>query len=303
MDDVKISVRAAYDAQRLRVQTGLRIVILHKKRLGMEVPGAKSSLDNEDYTLLDTLSNDLADTYGVNGNLPPINRFSGRGLLLSYSEALAMHNYVTLLEYERKAMSSLQSVIAGIPIYERFFSKVVGCDAAMAGALITEIDITKAEYPSSIHRYCGLDVVHTKAQGGKIVQLETGEGRCTRKDHLVRREYVDGNGITRTRYCLAFKPWLKARLLTNLAPAMIEQGSQYASVYFGYKSRLANNEKYKNTTKAHRHYMAVRYMIKRFLTDMHIAWRTVEGLPVKEDYAATKLGVKSTEGRMVVSIS
>ena len=44
-------------------------------------------------------------------------------------------------------------------------------------------------------------------------------------------------------------------------------------------------------TKQHRHNMALRYMIKRFLVDLHLVWRAIEGLPVHEEYSVAKLGM------------
>lgn len=41
--------------------------------------------------------------------------------------------------------------------------------------------------------------------------------------------------------------------------------------------------------------MAIRYMIKMFLKDLWVAWRTLEGLPVTPDYAEAKLGMKHGE--------
>ena len=38
--------------------------------------------------------------------------------------------------------------------------------------------------------------------------------------------------------------------------------------------------------------MAIRYMIKRFLADLHVVWRTQEGLSVSVPYSEAKLGMK-----------
>lgn len=46
----------------------------------------------------------------------------------------------------------------------------------------------------------------------------------------------------------------------------------------------------------HRKNMAIRYMVKVFLKDLWVAWRTLEGLPVTPDYAEAKLGLKHGGG-------
>ncbi len=48
-------------------------------------------------------------------------------------------------------------------------------------------------------------------------------------------------------------------------------------------------------TPGHRKNMAIRYMVKMFLKDLWVAWRTLEGLPVTPDYAEAKLGLKHGE--------
>jgi hypothetical protein len=41
---------------------------------------------------------------------------------------------------------------------------------------------------------------------------------------------------------------------------------------------------------AHRHQAAIRYMVKQFLKSMHVAWRQLEGLPLREPYPVEKQG-------------
>lgn len=46
---------------------------------------------------------------------------------------------------------------------------------------------------------------------------------------------------------------------------------------------------YKKLTPVHIHKMSIRYMIKRLLVALYVKWRTLEGLPVTEEYAVRKL--------------
>jgi hypothetical protein len=43
-------------------------------------------------------------------------------------------------------------------------------------------------------------------------------------------------------------------------------------------------------TKAHMHNKAMRYMVKRFLADLYVQWRTIRGLTVRPPYAEEYLG-------------
>ena len=40
--------------------------------------------------------------------------------------------------------------------------------------------------------------------------------------------------------------------------------------------------------------MAMRYMAKRFLVDLHAKWRALEGLEVTQEYAVRKLGMDTS---------
>jgi len=47
---------------------------------------------------------------------------------------------------------------------------------------------------------------------------------------------------------------------------------------------------WKDCTKAHRSAAAIRKMMKQFLTDLYVNWRTIDGLPVRPPYSEEKLG-------------
>jgi hypothetical protein len=78
-----------------------------------------------------------------------------------------------------------------------------------------------------------------------------------------------------------------------LASSFLRVGENpYGTIYANYKHRLEHHEKHKEKSKGHRHNMAMRYMIKRFLCDLYVHWRTLEGLPVSLEYHEGKLGHK-----------
>jgi hypothetical protein len=49
-------------------------------------------------------------------------------------------------------------------------------------------------------------------------------------------------------------------------------------------------EKAKKSKKGHRHRMALRFMVKQFLLQLHTAWRKIEGYPATLAYSQKKLG-------------
>ena len=92
---------------------------------------------------------------------------------------------------------------------------------------------------------------------------------------------------------ISFNPFLKTKLSGVLGASFLKSKNElYATSYYEYKERLENHVDHKNKTKGHRHNMAIRYMIKRFLADLHVVWRTQEGLSVSVPYSEAKLGMK-----------
>jgi len=49
---------------------------------------------------------------------------------------------------------------------------------------------------------------------------------------------------------------------------------------------------WKDCTPGHKNQAAIRYMMKMFLRDLYVAWREIEGLPVRPPYEDDYLGRK-----------
>jgi len=127
--------------------------------------------------------------------------------------------------------------------------------------------------------YAGLDVA------------PDGCARSKRKEHLRKTEYLSKDGNIKTKKGITFNPFLKAKLLGVLGPSFLKSKSLYAEFYYGYKNRLISHPKHKEKSDMHRHNMANRYMIKRFIVDLYVEWRKLEGLPVSGEYAEEKLSI------------
>ena len=148
----------------------------------------------------------------------------------------------------------------------------------MSAVVISQFDIHKAEYPSSLHAYAGLDVVN-------------GKGRSRQKEHLVDQTYLDAQGKEQTKKGISFNPFVKTKLVGVLGSSFIKSGGPYREVYDNYKHRLQHMPAHAEKSKGHIHNMSVRYMVKRFLTDLYKVWRELEGLPVAPEYSEAKLGI------------
>lgn len=277
--DLKTIVRGAYDLQKLRIQVGNRIAGNFKAKLG-QLPGhSEEEMEKDTQLVLKILRESYKKITDGISTFPRQASFKGDEVISDYTELCLLAQYFDLEKDEKAHFNRMGNVLKEFPIYNEFLLGVRGVGAAMAGVIISEFDITKAEYPSSMWKYAGLDV-------------SGGTGRSRKKEHLVESTYLDKEGKKQTKMGISFNPWLKTKLVGVLAGSFIKTGSNpYSEIYYNYKNRLENMPAHVDKTKGHRHAMAMRYMIKRFLVDLHREWRTIEGLPVAEEYSVAKLGM------------
>ena len=276
-ENIKTMVRGFYDLQKLRMQMGNRVVGNFKAKLGQEPGESEDELSPDAKLILNNLRASYRRiTDGV--KRVSIKNFKGDAVIGDYADFILAQSYFDIEASETRGFNSLEKLLDDFPIYTEFLKDIRGVGPAMAGIIISEIDITKAEYPSSIHKYAGLDVVK-------------GEGRSRKKHHLEESTYIDKEGKEQKKMGITFNPFLKTKLIGVLGTSFLRSASEYREHYDNYKNRLENAPAHKQKTKGHRHNMAVRYMVKRFLIDLYVNWRTLEGLPVAKEYSEAKLGI------------
>jgi hypothetical protein len=223
--------------------------------------------------------------------------FTGDELITDKTEYALMRHYTNLMQEEEMQFDDLGESLALFPIWTEFLSKIRGIGPAMGGVIVSEIDIHEAKYPSSLWKYAGLDVVAVEKDGQTVY-----EGRSRRKDHLVKRTYINREGVEAERDSITFTPFLKTKLVGVLATSFLRsKNPEYTKIYLDYKNRLDNHPAHKDKMKAHKHRMALRYMMKRFLVDLYNAWRPLEGLPVAPEYSEAKLGMIHHGGAVPLS--
>ena len=280
MSNLKTIVRGAYDIQKNRIQTGNRLVGNFKAKLGQAPSEKEDTIDKEGQTvLLELRKSHKLLTEGV-AAFPRQATFKGDEVISDYTELCLVDNYLELEQQEKNHFKRLGHILKDYPIYNNFLHGVTGIGPAMAGVIISEIDITKAEYPSSLHKYAGLDVA------------ADGQGRSRRPEHLEDSEYEAKDGTIKTKKGITFNPFLKTKLVGVLGSSFLKQSPdkcEYRKVYDDYKHRLEHMDAHKEKSKGHRHNMAIRYMIKMFLIDLYNEWRALEGLPVAPTYTEAKL--------------
>jgi hypothetical protein len=152
------------------------------------------------------------------------------------------------------------------PLWKPFLSEVKGCGEAMAAVIISEFDINIATTVSKLWAFSGL------APG---------------RDRKVKGQKCP------------FNQFLRSKLCGVLGPSFLKSNSPYRQFYDDMKHRLeskdwgtaSKNPTDKSRPKAgHQHKAANRYMVKMFLKDLYVAWRTLEGLPVRPPYEQEYLG-------------
>lgn len=278
MSNIKTMVRGAYDIQQLRVQMGNRIVGNFKAKLGQEPSKPEKELGKEEIAILNMLRRQYKKiTDGVKV-FPRQKQFKGDEVISTYTELCLLRSYIRVEEDEDMLFSMLKQVLLDYPIYTEWLVDVKGVGERMAGVLISEIDISRARYPSSLWKYAGLDVADDR------------QGRSRRAEHLIDVEYLDKDKKPATRKSITFNPFLKTKLVGVLAKSFLRcNNERYREIYDNYKNRLENHPDHVEKTKGHRHNMAMRYMIKQFLVDLYKVWRVLEGLPIAPSYQEAKL--------------
>lgn len=281
-NDLKVMVRGAYDLQKLRIQMGNRIVVNFKAKLGQKPSESEEeSLTDEDKSTLELLRKTYKKMMDGLKLMPSISKFKGNEIISSYTEFCLLAQYMDLEAAENRHFRKLEQVLLEFPVYTQFLAEVRGVGPAMAGVIISEIDIEKSKYSSSIWKYCGLDVA------------EDGKARSMRKEHLVEVEYTNKDGEIKTKKSITFNPFIRTKLLGVLGASFLRGGNEkYVTIYKNYKHRLENHIRYQDVSKGHRHNMAIRYMIKMFIIELYENWRRIEGLEVHNPYHEAKLGLK-----------
>jgi len=192
-----------------------------------------------------------------------------------------------LHKLELNALGDVRRTLKKFPIYDAWLKDQRGIGPTLAGVILAEIDISRSETVSQLWSYCGLAVVDGKSQ---------------------RR--VKGQKAN-------FNPWLKSKMVQIAADCMIKSNSPWREYYDNYKHRkqhtvvepcmacdgkhVIKKDECNNCdggkkpapwgrSDAHRHRAAMRYMVKMFLAELFVQWRTLKNLPVPEPYKESVLG-------------
>ena len=204
-------------------------------------------------------------------------------------------------EQEKSAKKNLKERLKRFPVYTEYLLNVKGVGDIAAGHIIGNINIHEATTVSKIWQYCGLNP--GMVRGKKRVEDKKGNVTFETTDTMIRGDKLTAGFVS------PFNKNLRTALVGVLADGFIKQQNFYCmEFYYPYKARLEQEEnevlhrkskgkpeelyKWKEVSKRHRDRAAKRYMIKMFLKDLYVAWRELEGLPVRAPYQEEYLGHK-----------
>jgi hypothetical protein len=207
------------------------------------------------------------------------------------------------VELGEKLFKQIAEIIHKEPLWTDFLDNVKGCGESMSAVILSEFDIEKAGTVSNLWSFAGLNpgmVRGKKKKAGSIVVTDT---------------MVRGDKKTPGFLC-PFNQFLRSKLCGVLGSSFLKCKSvPYSIYYYQEKTRLENSDvivkehprkkdlkkdiapkeravKWRDAYLDHRHKAAIRKMIKMFLQDLYVAWRTIEGLEVRKPYAEEFLGKK-----------
>lgn len=303
---------ALYDMQKLRIASGNRLYQIFKDKsdadstIKDEIEKEKQK-ETDSEEVLDAKANEILKTvnseykeltaYMVDNNktiasaLKKIETIK----ILTKTDYSMVKAYNLLLESEESYKKVLTDNIKDHPVYVGFLANVKGCGPMMSANILAYLDPYKARHASSFRKYAGLDVVATKDKDGNPVLDSEGNmvthGR--KMGDTEDYEYTDKNGNKAIKKGLTYNPKLKSKLIGVLASGMIKaKDPVYTKIYYDYKLRLENHPKHREKSAAHRNNMALRYMIQKFLSNLWVYWRELEGLEVTLPYEVDKLGMR-----------
>jgi hypothetical protein len=190
-----------------------------------------------------------------------------------------------ILQCESDLEKEIGKKVKTHPMWKAFFDNVSGCGPCLAAVILTEIDIHKATTVSKIWQFAGLNP--GMVSGKKWKKKKDGT-----RELVVANEQVRGDKKTEGYVC-PYNQFLRAKLCGVLGGSFLKCGSEYRKYYDNMRHRLesmnwgtpSKNPGDKDNPRAgHQHKAAIRYMVKMFIRDLYIAWRTVEGLEVRPPY-------------------
>lgn len=237
---IKKATQLAYDKQVERIQLSNKITRKYKAQKQLDTGEKKNPI------------------YGVEEDNPLLQNLLNQKEELPEEEKTLLEKYLLKQKEEEEAFDCIKPLIQQTKIFQEYLSKFPGFQTGIIGVLIGWLDIQRAKYPSSFWNYAGLTPPKT-----------------TKKSESTVKSFQDLPKEVGSTH----NPFVKAKIIGELGKILIQENSPWAKTYTDYKTKIANDPKKIIRSRNHLHNMAARFTIKRFLKDLHIEWRRIEGMP------------------------
>lgn len=205
--------------------------------------------------------------------------------------------YAEYQEDEEKIQKDITKELRNFPLWVEWLGEVPGVGPIMGAVILTSYNIEIATTVSKLWQFTGLNpgmVAGWKPDG----KDKDGKPKWKRTTEQIRADRKTAG------FRCPFNSWLRSKMIGVLAESFIRSQADYAVKYY-YPlhvpkarrdelgcGRLDAEEGWKDKSEGHRSNAAKRYMVKMFLRDLYVAWRTLEGLEVRPPYAEEYLGKK-----------
>src|SRR5829696_1488408 len=198
--------------------------------------------------------------------------------------------YANAWEQEHEMGAQMQALIARHPAWS-WMRSVRGVGSVLAARLLSRLDISRAPSPASFWAYCGLGTVAAEEQvceecgarvfvapGTRVAAPHSTAGQRGTCTGALRPRGVAGTvrvaqGRPRRGERAAYD--LEAKTICYLiGVSFVRCGGPYREIYDERKVHLATHHPEWPAKRVH--LAAVRATVKRFLTDLWVAWREAE---------------------------
>ena len=190
---------------------------------------------------------------------------------------------------EETFLKDIKKIVHKTALWQNYLKDIKGVGELMAAVIMSEFDIYKATTVSKMWAYAGLSPGTT--YGKKWNKDKT---KIITTDIIVKQDRKTSG------FLCPYNQFLKSKLLGVLADQFIRKENPYRKHYEDYRHRLeskdwgteSKNPSTKNKKAGHQNNAAKRHIVKLFIIELYVAWRTLEGLPVRNLYAEEYLGKK-----------
>jgi len=219
------------------------------------------------------------------------------------SNLVWFHN--NLNDIEKELVKRLDAASETVEIRIEYFNKILGIGPVFSSGLIAWLSpISRFDNISKLWAYCGLSSVHWQCEcrkGHKFLitheaescPIRVGKKRQPCGAKIIKQKKIDKPIKRKRGYAMLINNRLRT-LLWKIAWSFEKQDvekSRFRRIYLAKKKQYLHRpdlaepiaRKVKGA-KLHVRLMAMRYTVKRFLADLWLVWRKLEGLQITKPY-------------------